>query len=287
MRRSLRPHGNHNPQHGGQFFMAPDSWHHLEGAYPRERVFRVYVYDDFARTLAAQRMSEVHGRVVTREAYNPTTRTTTELETFPLKLARGGTYLEARIDTHALPAEVTAKMQFAKGGPEYRFDFTFTEVTKDPADAVVARPAARARRPAPAVTADATPPDAASGRRLLEAPEAPETGFDTTRLSMSELLTQIQKRSAQTGELVRRGDFGSVWIPAFATKELVVALEPHLAHLSPPAQLVAASALRDVVRTAWQLDAIADAGDRPRIEEAYTALADAVARALAGFDGGP
>jgi len=103
--RTLRAHGNHNPQHGGQFFMAPDNWHHIEGVYPSARVFRLFVYDDFGRPLSDGKVKALTARVVTKEVFDPATRKTTELNAFPLKPIPDRPYLEARIGPAALPAE--------------------------------------------------------------------------------------------------------------------------------------------------------------------------------------
>src|ERR1700750_443908 len=46
---ALRAHGNHNPQHGGLFFIASDNTHHLEGAYFSNGTFRMYFYDEFTK----------------------------------------------------------------------------------------------------------------------------------------------------------------------------------------------------------------------------------------------
>ena len=83
-----RAHGDHNPKHGGIFFMAPDNWHHLEGTYPAAGRFRVYVYDDYSKPLSIAEARKVRGRVVTKEAFDPKTGTTRELASAPLVLAR-------------------------------------------------------------------------------------------------------------------------------------------------------------------------------------------------------
>jgi hypothetical protein len=284
-RRALRPHGNHNPQHGGQFFMAPDNWHHLEGALPAQRVFRLYLYDDYGRPLATEKIRDVQARVVTKEDFDPNTRKTTDVVAFPLKVVRNRPYLEARVDTAALPAEMTAKVRFGSDQPEYRFDFTFAQLTKDPLVPVAGPAQAKSAPPQPSTPAIATPAGTAP------TPGATVPGGDPALTplpipaTMSGIVDQLKARQRQVGELVMRGDFGAVWVPAFQAKDLAIALEPHLAHLPTEQRDVAEPAINNVVRTAWLLDAAGDVGNRQQIELVYTSFASAIAKLVTAFEG--
>ena len=283
-RRTLRPHGNHNPQHGGQFFMAADNWHHVEGTYPRAGVFRLYVYDDYARPLSAANLRKVAARVVTEERYDAKTRTTTDIKSFPLRPSRDAAYLEARVTGAALPSEMTAKIKIKPESPEYRFDFTFAAVTREPPRATVAaarststnRPSSAGANPAAALTAS---PDPAAQGALPAATPIPET--------MPEILAHLNARNVEIRNLIRDGNFAAVWVPAFQAKDLAVALEPHIGHLSPAAREAAEPALQRLVRFAWLLDAFGDLGNRQQVEDAYAAFARAASDVAKAFGGTP
>jgi hypothetical protein len=274
LRRTLRAHGDHNPRHGGQFFMAPDNWHHLEGTYPRSRVFRLYVYDDFARPLNAAQLRTVKGRAVTRETFDPTTRASIDVTAFPLAPARDGSYLEARLEDVTLPLNVTAKVRIKPDGPEYRFDFTFPTTTTEPPRApspAAARPPTAARPPAAAAVAPPPAPEAP--------PAAPEPGaLDVVAVptAMNEMLSQLQLRRRHVRELIDAGNLTAVWVPAFQAKDIAVALEPHVLHLDPARREGAADALARIVRFAWLLDAIGDVGNRQQLVDAYAPFTRAV-----------
>ena len=185
--RTLRAHGNHNPQHGGQFFMAPDSWHHIEGVHPSARLFRLYVYDDYGRPLASAKVKDIEARVVTKETFDTATRKTTELSAFPLKAPRNRQYLEARVDPSTLPAEMTAKVRFGDDQPEYRFDFTFPAFSKEPTAATV-RPSVTQPLSTPTSPTAPVAPAPASSSELDPLTPAP------IPTSMSGMLEQLEVR---------------------------------------------------------------------------------------------
>jgi hypothetical protein len=301
--RTLRPHGNHNPQYGGQFFMAPDNTHHLEGVLPRARLFRLYLYDDYARPLPADRMKAVKARVVTKETFDTATRTTREIAAFPLVRAGRG-YLEARVDTATLPAQLSAKVKFKSDAPEYRFDFTFSELSKKPAPPPSAvapapsvegprttspsAPGGRTRPPAGAASAAAIPAPAATPDATQSASGAPPA-VDPSLVSLPipdsvpEILAQLKTRHREIGELVQRGAFGAVWVPAFQARDLSIALEARLNELPAPAREAGGPAIKRLVRTAWLLDAFGDVGNRQQIVDAYEIFGAAVDDVVAAF----
>ncbi len=253
-----RAHGNHNPLHGGLFFMAPDNWHHLEGTYPDRGVFRLHLYDDYTKPLAADKMKQVTGRIVTKETFDPATNTTREIVAFPLELSPGNQYLEANTESLGPPAEMTAKVRLTADGPEYRFDFVFPAFSKDPA------------------ADDQTAAGIATTQASVEIPSA-----------APDVVVELSARSGQLQSIIERGAFSELWVPALQGKDLALALDAHAAALPPEARSRAVKATRRVVISAWRLDAYGDLGNRQQITDAYASFAAAVKELETLFGGKP
>jgi hypothetical protein len=251
--RERRAHGDHNPRHGGEFFMASDNYHHLEGTYPRAGVFRLYFYDDFTRPLPQEKIRAFSGRAVTREKFDPATDTTTELEAVPLVMSKGGRYLEARV-AQTLPAQITAKVKFAPGGDEHRFDFSFQALTTEP------------KSVGPLSTT--TTPTAAKAQYEVST---------TTAADENGLLSEIEDGRKQVEAAVQNAAFGEIYLSALATKDAALKLDALASSQSSERSARVSAAVREIVLAAWMLDQYGDLGDRRKIEQAYERFAAAVA----------
>ena len=286
-----RPHGNHNPQHGGLFFMAPDNWHHLEGTLPRAGVFRLYLYDDYTKPLPRDQVQKASARLVINETFDPATKTSKEISAVPLVPAQNGRYLEARIAQTTLPAQMAAKVRFQAAAPEHRFDFTFAEYSKEPAfDSVQPRPTPAAppvRNEPPA----AVPPGPAATAPPSPSAAAVSTGVDPGLISLPipesvpEILAQLAQRTEQVRRFIDQGSFASVYVPAFQAKDLALALDPHTKDLSGDRRKLAAPAIKQLVRSAWLLDAFGDLGNREHIGEAFEQFVAAEKEVQSAFGG--
>jgi hypothetical protein len=273
-----RPHGNHNPQHGGLFFMAPDNWHHLEGTFPRARLVRIYLYDDFTKPLPRDQVKLVQGRIITTSSVGGATREVS----FPLARSRDGQYLEATVDSRALPASIVAKIKLKADAPEYHFDFTFTEFSKQPP--AIAAPVTVKNAPAPSPRAaagsaagpaqPAAPAAATPSSTPIVNPGLPQVSIPET---VGEIVAQIGTRNRQIGELIELGRFSDVWFPAFEAKDLALAMTAHAAQIPTDRRALLEPTINRLLRAAWLLDAFGDLGNREQITAAYADFTSAVA----------
>jgi heavy metal-binding protein len=286
---SPRAHGNHNPQHGGLFFMAPDNWHHLEGTYRDGGVFRMYLYDDFTKPLARDQVRLMTGRILMKGGAS-----------IPLVPVQNGRYLEAKIGKLPFPAEMAAKLQFKSTSPEHHFDFTFPEYSKEPVAPVTTTAAAPVKQPPSAqspqnlpgntsVTAAAPTSSGSAAPASAAVPSA--SGVDPGLIplpipdSVPEMLAQLSQRTEQIRRFIDQGQFASVYVPAFQAKDLALALDERKNDLRPEHFKIAAPAIKRLVRSAWLLDAFGDIGNKQQISDAYTQFAAAVKDVESVFPG--
>ena len=240
-RYAQRPHGDHNPKHGGIFFMAADNWHHLEGTYPAPGRFRVYLYDDYSRPLKPADARNVRGRVVLKEEFDPKTGSTRELTTAPLTPARNGAYLEARFDPISLPAKLTAKVSFKSAEKESRFDFTFQQLSAD----LPVRVPARVTQP--------------------------------SRAADTSALADLKGRQAEVEALLKEGNLSAIYVPALQAKDMALEIQTqHSGRTGIDTDALEAS-VKQIVLAAYQLDNYGDMGDGSKVQEAFAAFNSAIA----------
>ena len=259
-------HMDHSPQHGGTVFMAPDSFHHIEGTFPEPGLFRLYATDNYREPVD---VSGWTGRAVTLEEYDEATDEFVEIRAFDLFPSPDGAFLEALIPTsdpnYEAPAEFAAKVIFQEDFPAERFDFIFASLTTE---------AAIADALPPAVFGGGAPEAIPLAQRIL--PDIPDSAFG--------IAAEIALRDQQIQELIARGAFTEIFIPALQAKELALALQQAATDLPAASGNQVRIAVRHLVRSAYLLDWYGDLGNKNNVDSAYAIFGGAVGEINAVYD---
>lgn len=120
-------HFDHNPKHGGIFFMSMDYKHHLEGVLLPSGTFRIYLYDAHTKPLVAEETRKASGTVQigdSEKAPKISLVPGTKVETLEANLGKGLKFPVALTVLLRLPG------MSADSRPEL-FNFTFTQFTDE------------------------------------------------------------------------------------------------------------------------------------------------------------
>jgi Cu/Ag efflux protein CusF len=265
-----RPHGDHNPRHGGQFFMADDSWHHVEGTLIRPNVFRVYFYNDMTQPLSVTGFSASAAK---SDATGSNVAASISLKP---RQTKDRNILEVPMPGATLPANFTLRVKFKPDDKERVFDFAFNDYSKDPAAPLASAPTATAAQPKspmpagpngsvpPSSQTTAMPPVQASDSATF-AP-APFRQAEPLPTTTPELLAELTKRAQSLAKALDQGDLTGLWYPAIGAKDVALALEEnHITEIPEAQRPRMASAVKQLTMAAWQIDAAGDLGNKERL----------------------
>ena len=101
--------------------------------------------------------------------------------------------------------------------------------------------------------------------------------------SVPAILEQLSTRTQQVRQLIDRGNFAAVFVPAFQAKDLAIALEGRLDTIAADRREAADPAIARLVRAAWLLDAAGDVGNRRQLLAADALFAAAASTIIKAF----
>lgn len=122
------PHADHHPKHGGEFFMAPDRFHHLEGVMATPKEFRIYLYDDHTQPISAVPFKE--GAKVGVQKVGADGREIGTPVELSVSVDKSGAYLTSSVPAEFVcPLYFTTLLRFPGEQDSDLFNFTFDKVS--------------------------------------------------------------------------------------------------------------------------------------------------------------
>lgn len=239
-------HMDHTPLHGGQFIMADNLFHHIEGTLPANDVFRLYFYNDWKKPIDPRNFAGT----VFIETFDEESEEIIE-ETFDLIYKEeGDAFLTAAITAiEEFPADFSAEVFLA--GEKTIFSFAFEELTPE-----------------------VDPNAEAQNIRLHKHAEAGELVIPE---SSEEKAREIFLRDAIVQDRIASEDWFGLHEPALQAKEIADALALNPGDLGPRDRGKLHKAVGRITQGGIFLDRAGDASDGPRVQKAYATFAEGIA----------
>ena len=278
----VRPHGDHNPRHGGPtVFMSTDLFHHVEATLipptkTQPAIFRAYFYDEYTRPIKA---TGVSAQVVRADKNGTGTG-----GPMPLVLSRikDGNAMEVRLPNAPVPSESSPaffalRVKFKPSDADWVTDHTFTSYSKDPAQARPSTSAPVRTESAPASAPELSPTTPSEPRGRGPSTTVPAVLPDTRQ----DLLTELRQNRDSVTKEWQEGNLGALWYPALRAKDIVLKLQQdHGRDITEDKQPQLTSAVEQVTLSAWQIDSAGDLGNKEKIAALYDVFFSAVGEIL-------